>query len=44
MYEIECIDGVVRILTDGEYYYVESGYGTQRFSNYEDAKDWAMNC
>ena len=36
-------DKCLRIMTDGEYYYVDDGYCCQRFNDYESAEDWAMH-
>ena len=33
----------IKIMTDGEYYYVDDGYCYECFDDYESAEDWAMH-
>lgn len=35
--------GAVKIVTDGEYYYIESDYVYERFDDLESAKETAMS-
>ena len=47
MYEVETIfdeNIYIRILTDGEYYYLDDGSNCyKQFNTFESAEDWAMH-
>lgn len=36
-------NGAVRIVTDGEYYYIQNGSYYERFDDFESAKETAMS-